>query len=243
VDEIEVAPGLWATRHFALWLKEEGAVAISDLHLGFEAALAEQGVSVPRFQRREILERLARLLDAYDPETVIIAGDFKHEFSKNLSDEWVEIKQVLRFLQQRAEPIVVRGNHDNFLATILGDLRMKLHDRYDLGGCTFVHGHEEVQALGTIVMGHEHPAVKLRDSLGATVSVPAFLVAERVIVLPAFSPLALGVDVASYPYLSPILNGIDVDEARVIGIDEKGGLLEFGRVAGLQEADASLLLR
>ncbi len=243
MDEIEVAPGLWATRHFALWLKEEGAVAISDLHLGFEAALAEQGVSVPRFQRREILERLARLLDAYDPETVIIAGDFKQEFSKNLSDEWVEIKQVLRFLQQRAEPIVVRGNHDNFLATILGDLRMKLHDRYDLGGCTFVHGHEEVQALGTIVMGHEHPAVKLRDSLGATVSVPAFLVAERVIVLPAFSPLALGVDVASYPYLSPILNGIDVDEARVIGIDEKGGLLEFGRVAGLQEADASLLLR
>ena len=243
MDEIEVAPGLWATRHFALWLKEEGAVAISDLHLGFEAALAEQGVSVPRFQRREILERLARLLDAYDPETVIIAGDFKHEFSKNLSDEWVEIKQVLRFLQQRAEPIVVRGNHDNFLATILGDLRMKLHDRYDLGGCTFVHGHEEVQALGTIVMGHEHPAVKLRDSLGATVSVPAFLVAERVIVLPAFSPLALGVDVASYPYLSPILNGIDVDVARVIGIDEKEGLLEFGRVGELPQADASLLLR
>jgi len=243
VDEIEVAPGLWATRHFGLWLKEESAVAISDLHLGFEAALAEQGVSVPRFQRRETLERLARLLDAYEPETLIIAGDFKHEFSKNLSDEWVEIKQVLRFLQQRTDPIVVRGNHDNFLATILGDLRMKLHDRYDLGGCTFVHGHEEVQALGTIVMGHEHPAVKLRDSLGATVSVPAFLVAERVIVLPAFSPLALGVDVANYPYLSPILNGIDVDVARVIGIDEKEGLLEFGRVGDLPEADASLLLR
>jgi len=85
--------------------------------------------------------------------------------------------------------------------------------------------------------------VKLRDSLGATVSVPAFLVAERVIVLPAFSPLALGVDVASYPYLSPILNGIDVDVARVIGIDEKEGLLEFGRVGELPEADASLLLR
>src|SRR5206468_5089246 len=77
------------------------------------------------------------------------------------------------------------------------------------------------------------------SDLGATVSVPAFLVAERVIVLPAFSPLALGVDVASYPYLSPILNGIDVDEARVIGIDEKGGLLEFGRVAGLQIGRAS----
>src|SRR4030067_577513 len=104
-----------APRHFALWLKEEGAVAISDLHLGFEAALAEQGVSIPRFQRREVLGRLARLLDAYEPEKLIIAGDFKHEFSKNLPDEWVEIKQVLRFLQQRTEPIVVRGHHDNYL--------------------------------------------------------------------------------------------------------------------------------
>jgi putative SbcD/Mre11-related phosphoesterase len=243
VDEIEVAPGVSVTRHFALLLEDESAVAISDLHLGFEAALAEQGVSIPRFQRREVLERLARLLDAYEPEKLIIAGDFKHEFSKNLSDEWVEIKQVLRFLQQRTEPIIVRGNHDNFLATILGDLRMTLHDRYDLGEYTFVHGHEEVQALGTIVMGHEHPAVKLRDALGATISVPAFLAAERVIVLPAFSPLALGVNVASYPYLSPILNGIDVDAARVIGIDEKEGLLDFGTVKGLEEADASLLLR
>src|SRR5437867_11641334 len=243
VNESELAPGLWASRHFALWLKSADAVAISDLHLGFEAALAEQGVSIPRFQRREVLERLARLLEAYEPEKLIIAGDFKHEFSKNLTDEWVEIKQVLRFLQQRTEPIVVRGNHDNFLATILGDLRMKLHDRYDLGGCTFVHGHEEVQALGTIVMGHEHPAVKLRDSLGATISVPAFLVAERVIVLPAFSPLSLGVDVASYPYLSPILNRLAVDAARVVGIDEKEGLMDFGRVADFMEADASLLLR
>src|SRR2546426_137752 len=168
VDEIEAAPDLWATRHFGLWLKEEGAVAISDLHLGFEAALAEQGVSIPRFQRREVLERLARLLDAYEPEKLIIAGDFKHEFSKNLSDEWVEIKQVLRFLQQRTEPIVVRGNHDNFLATILGDLRMKLHDRYDLGGYTFVHGHEEGPGPGAVGVGHQHPAGEPPRSLRAS---------------------------------------------------------------------------
>jgi len=206
VDELEVAPGLVATREFALWIPEERTAAISDLHLGFEAALAEQGVSIPRFQRREI-------------------------------------KQVLRFLQARTEPVVVRGNHDNYLATILGDLRMTLHDRYDVAGCTFVHGHEDVASLGTIVLGHEHPAVKLRDVLGATVSVPAFLVADRVIVLPAFSPLALGSNVASYPYLSPILNRVDVDAARVVGIVEGEGLLDFGRVRDLTEATASLLLR
>src|ERR1700704_265752 len=112
MDRIEVAKGVEATRDFALLLREERALVISDLHLGFEGALAEQGVSIPRFQRRGIL--------------------------------------------------------DNYLATILGDLNLPLNARADLGGYTIVHGHEEVSTLHPIVMGHEHPAVKLKDDLGAT---------------------------------------------------------------------------
>ncbi len=243
VDRIEVARGIEATRDFALFLREERALVISDLHLGFEGALAEQGVSIPRFQRKVILERLGRMLDRVKAEKVVVAGDFKHEFSRNLTDEWIEVKQVLRFLAERVEPILVRGNHDNYLLTILGDLGLPLLDRADLAGVTIVHGHEDVSTLHPIVMGHEHPAVKLRDEVGATVSVPAFLVADRLIVLPAFSPLALGVDVSSYPYLSPILNRTDIDDARVIGVDEKEGLLDFGRVRGLKAIRAALLMK
>src|SRR5207247_10326233 len=90
-------------------------------------------------------------------------------------------------------------------------------------------------------MGHEHPAVKLKDELGATVSVPAFLVTERLVVLPAFSPLALGVDVSSSPYLSPILNRTPIDDERVIGVDEKEGLLDFGPVSRLKSIRGALL--
>ena len=243
VDRINVAKGVEATRDFALFLSNERALVISDLHLGFEGALAEQGVSIPRFQRRVILERLGKMLDRGKAEKVIIAGDFKHEFSKNLVDEWVEVKQVLRFLKDRVTPVLVRGNHDNYLATILGDLNLPLHARADVGGYTIVHGHEEVSTLHPIVMGHEHPAVKLKDELGAVVSVPAFLVTDRLIVLPAFSPLALGVDVSSYPYLSPILNRTPIDDARVIGVDEKEGLLDFGNVDGLKSMRAALLMK
>jgi hypothetical protein len=243
VDRIELAKGLEATRDFALFLRDERALVISDLHLGFEGALAEQGVSIPRFQRKVILERLAAMLDRVKAEKVVIAGDFKHEFSKNLMDEWVEVKQVLRFLKDRVTPVLVRGNHDNYLATILGDLGLALHPRADVGGYTIVHGHEDVSTLHPIIMGHEHPAVKLKDDLGATVSVPAFLAADRLIVLPAFSPLALGVDVSSHPYLSPILNRTPIDDARVIGVDEREGLLDFGRVRALKEIRATLLMK
>lgn len=243
MDRLEVAKGVELTRDLALLLRDERTVVISDLHLGFEGALAEQGVSIPRFQRKVILERLAAMFDRTKAERVVVAGDFKHEFSRNLVDEWVEVKQVLRFVRERAEPVLVRGNHDNYLATILGDLRLALQDRADVGGFTIVHGHEDVSTLQPIVMGHEHPAVKLRDELGAVVSVPAFLASERLIVLPAFSPLALGVDVASYPYLSPILNRTSIDDARVIGVDEKEGLLDFGHVRELRDLRATLLMK
>src|SRR5438067_10071710 len=243
MDRLEIAKGVEATRDFALLLREERALVISDLHLGFEGALAEQGVSIPRFQRRVVLERLGKMLDRGQAEKVIIAGDFKHEFSKNLVDEWVEVKQVLRFLKDRVTPVLVRGNHDNYLATILWDLNLPLNNRADIGGYTIVYGHEEVSTLHPIIMGHEHPAVKLKDDLGATVSVPAFLVTEPLLVLPAFSPLALGVDVSSYPYLSPILNRTPIDEARVLGVDEKEGLLDFGPMKRLQEISGALLMK
>src|SRR5213595_606447 len=243
MDRVEVRPGVEATRDFAFLLRPERVLVISDLHLGFEGALAEQGVSIPRFQRRVILERLGKMLDRNKAEQVVIAGDFKHEFSKNLVDEWVEVKQVLRFLKDRVKPVLVRGNHDNYLATILGDLNLPLNNRADIGGYTIVHGHEEVSTLHPVIMGHEHPAVKLKDDLGATVSVPAFLVTEPLLVLPAFSPLALGVDVSSYPYLSPILNRTPIDDARVIGVDEKEGLLDFGPMKRLQEISGALLMK
>src|SRR5207245_461927 len=101
MDRLEIAKGVEATRDFALLLRDERALVISDLHLGFEGALAEQGVSIPLFQRRVILERLGQMFDRTKAEQVIIAGDFKHEFSKNLVDEWVEVKQVLRFIRDR----------------------------------------------------------------------------------------------------------------------------------------------
>src|SRR2546427_2077313 len=160
MDRLEVAKGVEATRDFALFLRDERALVISDLHLGFEGALAEQGVSIPRFQRRVILERLGKMLDRGKAEKVIIAGDFKHEFSKNLVDEWVEVKQVLRFLKDRVTPVLVRGNHDNYLATILGDLNLTLNARADVGGYKNVPRPPERASPHPTTTGHQHPAMQ-----------------------------------------------------------------------------------
>ena len=236
MDTQEVLPGVHVTRDYALWLPRERALAISDLHLGYEGAMQEAGVAIPRRQKGVMLERLGRLLDRYDPEKVIVDGDFKHEFSRNLEEEWKDVQDVLDFLYKRTVPVLVRGNHDNYLMQILSKKGLDLHRKIELGGFTFVHGHDDPGVSGPLVLGHEHPAVKLRDGLGATISLPAFVVEPDLILLPAFSPLALGVDVTEQPKMSPLLRDRDLSDARVFAIDDGEGLMDFGRVRNLPHA-------
>ena len=236
MDAIEVLPGVHVTRDYALWFPREKALAISDLHLGYEGAMQEAGVAIPRRQKRVMLERLGRLLDRYEPERVVVNGDFKHEFSRNLEEEWKDVQDVLDFLHARTTPVLVRGNHDNYLMQILSKRGLDLKRKYTCAGFTFVHGHDDPGVSGPIVLGHEHPAVKLRDDLGAVMSLPAFVVQPDMILLPAFSPLALGVDVTEGPRMSPLLANRDLSDARVYGIDDALGLLEFGRVESLARA-------
>lgn len=229
----EVLPGIHITSDLALWLPGERTLAISDLHLGYEGAMQEAGVAIPRRQKAVMIERLERLLDRHEPEAVIVDGDFKHEFSRNLEEEWKDVQDVLDFLYTRTVPVLVRGNHDNYLMQILAKKGLDLRRKYECGGFTFVHGHDDPGVSGPLVLGHEHPAVKLRDGLGATLSLPAFVVLPDLILLPAFSPLALGVDVTEFPKLSPLISDRDLSDARVYGIDDSIGLMEFGRLADL----------
>jgi putative SbcD/Mre11-related phosphoesterase len=228
VDEVKVLPGVYASKDYALYLEEHRALIVADLHLGYEGVLREQGVSLPRFQKRHMVERLGSLLERYAPDLLVIDGDFKHEFSRNLREEWNEVLDVLDFLEGKAEVLMIRGNHDNFLKTILNRKGLELHRSHRLGRFTIAHGHEPLKAEGILIIGHEHPSMRLRDVIGATVSLPCFLVSPELIVLPAFSPLAYGSDVLRGPYLSPVLQDLGMHRSRLYGLDEKLGVLEFG---------------
>lgn len=233
MDEIEVFPGMKISRHHALFVENEDLLVIADLHLGYEGALLEQGVSIPRFQKEVMMERLKRLLEKYEPSTILINGDFKHEFSKNLIQEWQEVNEFLDFIMSQADIELTRGNHDNFLKTILSKKGLGISMDIRLGSYTFAHGHEDVSWDGTLIMGHEHPSLGLRDKIGATAKIPCFLVTPSTIVLPAFSPLALGTDVATLDFISPPLKDVPAGESHVYAIEEKTGLLDFGKLEGI----------
>jgi len=162
---------------------------IADLHLGFENVLQERGYALPRLQLKEIKKQVKNIVEKYDISKIVIAGDLKHEFSKNLPYEWEDVREFIESVEVKLE--VVRGNHDNYLAAILADYGIELKEKVNVGDFTVVHGHREFDGE-KIIMGHEHPAVKIRVR-GALYSFPCYLVADSSkIVLPAFSPLMAG---------------------------------------------------
>ena len=204
---------------------------IADLHLGFENVMQDYGIAFPRMQIKDVLESVEKLVEKYNIEKLIIAGDFKHEFSRNLPYEWEDVELFLKtFKNLNIE--VVRGNHDNFLAAILAKHGVELKEKIDVCGWTIVHGHKECDAK-RIIMGHEHPAVKVRK--GGVYSFPCYLhvkAKKEIVVLPAFSPLMSGSDVLSIDsFLSPILD-VDIEEIEVYAVDED--VVYLGRIRDLR---------
>lgn len=210
----------------------DNTAIIADLHLGFENVLQNKGVAIPRMQLKEILRDVRRVISRYGVDRLVVAGDLKHEFSKNLPYEWEDVREFIDAIDVDLE--VVRGNHDNFLAAILAEHGIVLKEKIRVGNYWVVHGHKDFEAE-RIIIGHEHPAVKVRVR-GALYTFPCYLVVERTkIVLPAFSPLMVGSDVLQNSFLSPILERVKdrLKKIEVYAVEDE--VLYLGRLEDLRK--------
>ena len=210
-DWAELLPG------GAVLLTNDNVIVLADLHLGCEAALEYEGLSIPRVQMKKITEYIESVIRAIEPSKVIVAGDLKHNFSRNLTQEWRDVRAFVSLLADWAPVQVVKGNHDNYLNLILRECGVPpMRSELRVGDVTVVHGHKTAAAKGALVMGHLHPSLTLRDSVRASVKDRCFLwnPGRQVLVLPAMSLVAAGVDVIASPdvdQMSPLLSSGPAD--------------------------------
>ncbi len=196
----------------------EDKVIIADLHIGLEADVIRKGGAVPRVQIKDMIERTKTIGQKYEAEELVIAGDLKHNFDRNLSSEWKEVEEFLKISSELFTKVhIVRGNHDNYLLTIINNGNYNNIEWHEEGFCfkseegtiLVVHGHKalDYQEEGLLVMGHEHPAFTYRDNLGTNLNIPvfAYIKGYNILILPTFSPLMEGTDILSNDFLSPIL--------------------------------------
>jgi hypothetical protein len=221
-----------------LALKIKDYLVISDLHLGYEQSLNAEGIMVPRFQYPLIVERLKEIQHKSSCSKIIVNGDLKHEFGRISRQEWNETMKFLDFLRDNFEEIIlIKGNHDNYIENIVSRIQVPVVGQYKAAGITFVHGHLPSPER-PLVMGHEHPSIKIVDRVGAYLKLPChvWLRQERILVLPAYSPLASGTDLtglSSRDYLSPILKGCDMRSAEIFACSDIG-LLPLGQLSSLE---------
>ncbi len=184
----------------AVLLSDSRTLVVADMHLGYEAALEYEGMSIPRVQTKKIERYMDDLLRTVAPKRVVVAGDLKHNFSRDLIQEYQDIERFVQLLKDRAPISCVKGNHDNYLNLILRECNVPpMKKEIVLGPIKVVHGHKPTELGRITVMGHMHPSIRLRDSVGASVKNHCFLwhPEKRILVLPALSLLAAGLDVVS----------------------------------------------
>jgi len=230
----------------ALYFRSAKLLVLSDLQLGQESALIDHGVMVPKVNFRQIRKQLWHIFSQLKKQkcsvqTIVLNGDIKHAFHHASEQEWVESMDLIEHLKEQANEIVlVKGNHDTFLGPIAQWEQVRAVPEYYLPKekILFIHGHKIIRTpqfakAKTLVIGHEHPAVTLRD--GAKVEkYKCFLKGKfeekTIIVMPSFSALSEGTDVLQAGKLSPFLqHNLKNFEAWLV--EDKG--YYFGKLKGL----------
>ena len=195
----------------AAFVVPEKVLVVADLHLGYEAVLEYEGLTVPRVQTPKLEKYMRSITEETKPCKIVVAGDLKHNFSRNLDQEWGDVSRFVHFLADLAPLEVVKGNHDNYLASILAELKVPLSNELMVGDVRVVHGHSGKLTEHMTIMGHIHPAIRLKDTIGASLKDHCFLYerSSRTLVLPALSILASGTDVIGQSFsdrISPLLS-------------------------------------
>lgn len=149
------------------------ALVVADYHAGIEAGLRyERGVELDsNADVRRI--RLLGLLDRVDPDQVIVLGDLGHRVGDTEGSEADELDELVAAVTDRIPMTLVPGNHDGGVAERFeGNDRVTCVDTDGtrLGRVGFAHGHtwpsRDALAGDVLCIGHEHPRVRLADSVG-----------------------------------------------------------------------------
>ncbi len=240
MDSIEILPGVRITNERCLILEGEGPTAVlGDLHLGYERAMEDEGMYIPRVNTGSVREGLNRILSKYEPRHVVLLGDIKHDFRRSRYEASREIGSVIDLIAEAAEVTVIRGNHDNFIQNVLSDFGLHARDHIDLAGFRLEHGHVD-SGRRPVIIGHEHPSIRVPGIMSGGVKLQCFVHARRegVIVLPPFSPFSSGRDLSAEPgdTLAAALRACDLSAAEIYGVTEVG-LLPLGKLVGVLDTE------
>jgi len=224
----------------AIFFPKPGILAITDVHLGYEQMLEDDGILIPFNQLEQSIGDLKKIQGeliskGHKIKKVIILGDLKHHFAFNM-EETFEIRDFVDFIRNTITTniIALKGSHEKM------SVGVSQYEDYHLdGSLAFIHGDinfPEVfdKKIKTIVMGHLHPAISLSDNVKSE-KFKCYLTGQfqkkDVIILPSFMPLFEGAELTNTKDFSIIpKEKLQNFKVHIIGDDR---VYEFGKLKQL----------
>jgi uncharacterized protein len=218
----------------AVWITASETLVVADLHLGYTWAQRRKGELGP-IADLKTAEKLSSVCRSLTPKRVVLLGDAVHAPQPGSQERQI-IQDVLNRLCDTVELISVRGNHDRALARDFDGLPLRIVEAWSEGQITALHGDRlpgERTPGHTLLLGHLHPSMPVKDAAGAGRRLPVFLATPDCIVLPAFSPFAHGynlldglpVEFVSLMGESPVMTYV-ASGTRVVAVGPLGNALE-----------------
>lgn len=139
----------------AMYLPEEDALLVADLHFEKGSSFARRGMMLPPYDTRETLVALSDAILRYGPRAVIALGDSFHDIGgpDRLGEQE---REALTQAQAGRDWIWVTGNHDRVLPESIGG---QVVEEMELGPLTLRH--EPLEGVEAEVAGHLHPVGKV----------------------------------------------------------------------------------
>lgn len=227
------------------YIKSLNALVCADLHLGYEGVMAKKGMLLPKVNFKRIMEMIKEAAEKTGAEILIVDGDIKNEFSAVDQEEFNELFDFVKSVREmKLEPVLIKGNHDNFVERYKEPFKLKIYQQEaHIGKYLFFHGEElprEIKGAKMLIMGHEHPAIGVINAAGRKEKISCFLSGtyKRIplLVLPAMNFYAAGVDInfqSKASLLSPVFRITNVDKMRAIAVGY-GSTIDFGTIGALR---------
>jgi uncharacterized protein len=173
----------------ALYWPQRSLLVVADLHLEKGSSFAQRGTLLPPYDTTETLARLARLIAAYAPRTVISLGDNFHDGGGPARLSAADRASLIA-LQRGRDWVWIAGNHDPDPADGIGGTFVA---SLTIGALTFRHQSAANAAQGEI-SGHLHPVARIAQR-GRAVSRRCFASDGNTLVMPAFGAYTGGLNI------------------------------------------------
>lgn len=169
-----------------MYWEQEKTLIFADSHLGKSGHFQKAGIPVPGEVLHSDLLRLTDLIREFEPQRLLILGDFFHS---TYNEDW-DTFQAWREQYPTIKIQLVKGNHDILPQELYERLDIQLIPEYlEEGPFFFTHKPAvgEVPDKRYVVCGHVHPGIELRGKAKQSVRLPCFYIGASHIILPAFS--------------------------------------------------------